>query len=136
MIKKLLITGGSGFIGSALIRYIINHTQDSVINIDKLTYAANQSALKEVENNPRYTFEQVDICDLKAIESVFEKYQPDAVMHLAAESHVDRSITGAADFIQTNIVGTYTLLEVVKNYWHTLDKAKKNDLSIPSYFYR
>jgi len=125
MIKKLLITGGSGFIGSALIRYIINHTQDSVINIDKLTYAANQSALKEVENNPRYTFEQVDICDLKAIESVFEKYQPDAVMHLAAESHVDRSISGAADFIQTNIVGTYTLLEVAKNYWHTLDEAKK-----------
>ena len=122
---RILITGGSGFIGSTLIRYIINQTQDSVINIDKLTYAANQSALKEVENNPRYAFEQIDICDLKAIESVFEKYQPDAVMHLAAESHVDRSISGAADFIQTNIVGTYTLLEVAKNYWHTLDEAKK-----------
>jgi len=123
---NILITGGFGFIGSALIRYIINQTQDSVINIDKLTYAANQSALKEVENNPRYAFEQIDICDLKAIESVFEKYQPDAVMHLAAESHVDRSISGAADFIQTNIVGTYTLLEVAKNYWHTLDEAKKS----------
>ena len=123
--KRILITGGSGFIGSTLIRYIINQTQDSVINIDKLTYAANQSALKGVENNPRYAFEQIDICDLKAIESVFEKYQPDAVMHLAAESHVDRSISGAADFIQTNIVGTYTLLEVAKNYWHTLDEAKK-----------
>ena len=123
---NILITGGFGFIGSALIRYIINQTQDSVINIDKLTYAANQSALKEVENNPRYAFEQVDICDLKAIESIFEKYQPDVVMHLAAESHVDRSISGAADFIQTNIVGTYTLLEVAKNYWHTLDEAKKS----------
>ena len=123
---NILITGGFGFIGSALIRYIINQTQDSVINIDKLTYAANQSALKEVENNPRYAFEQIDICDLKAIESIFEKYQTDAVMHLAAESHVDRSITGAADFIQTNIVGTYTLLEVAKNYWHTLDEAKKS----------
>ena len=116
--KRILITGGSGFIGSALIRYIINHTQDSVINVDKLTYAANQSALEKVENNPRYVFEKVDICDLKAIEGIFEKYQPDAVMHLAAESHVDRSITGAADFIQTNIVGTYALLEVAKNYWH------------------
>ena len=103
--------------------------------LNKLTYAANQSALKEVENNPRYAFEQIDICDLKATESIFEKYQPDAVMHLAAESHVDRSISGAADFIQTNIVGTYTLLEVAKNYWHTLDEAKKNDLSIPPYFY-
>ena len=124
--KQILVTGGSGFIGSALIRYIINQTEDSVINIDKLTYAASQSALKEVENNPSYAFEKADICDLKAIESVFEKYQPDSVMHLAAESHVDRSITGAADFIQTNIVGTYTLLEVAKNYWHTLDEAKKS----------
>ena len=123
---KILITGGSGFIGSALIRYVINQTPDSVINIDKLTYAANQSALKEVENSPRYAFEQVDICDLRAIESVFEKYQPDAVVHLAAESHVDRSIAGAGDFIQTNIVGTYTLLEVAKNYWCTLGEAKKS----------
>ena len=123
---KLLITGGSGFIGSALIRYIINQTLDSVINIDKLTYAANQSALKEIEDSPRYAFEKVDICDLKTLESIFEKYQPDAVMHLAAESHVDRSITGAVDFIQTNIVGTYTLLEVAKNYWYTLGEAKKS----------
>ena len=123
---KLLITGGSGFIGSALIRYIINQTLDSVINIDKLTYAVNQSSLKEIEDSPRYAFEKVDICDLKALESIFEKYQPDAVMHLAAESHVDRSIAGAGDFIQTNIVGTYTLLEVAKNYWYTLDEAKKS----------
>ena len=123
---KLLITGGSGFIGSALIRYIINQTLDSIINIDKLTYAANQSVLREIEDSPRYAFEKVDICDLKALESIFEKYQPDAVMHLAAESHVDRSIAGAGDFIQTNIVGTYTLLEVAKNYWYTLDEAKKS----------
>lgn len=127
---NILVTGGSGFIGSALIRYIINHTQDFVINIDKLTYAANQSALREVENNPRYVFEKVDICDLNVIENIFEKYQPDAVMHLAAESHVDRSISGAADFVQTNIVGTYTLLEVAKNYWHTLDEAKKTTFQI------
>ena len=123
---KILITGGSGFIGSALIRYIINQTLDSIINIDKLTYAANQSVLREIEDSPRYAFEKVDICDLKALESIFEKYQPDAVMHLAAESHVDRSIAGAGDFIQTNIVGTYTLLEVAKNYWYTLDEAKKS----------
>ena len=123
--KRILITGGSGFIGSTLIRYIINQTQDSVINIDKLTYAANQSALKGVENNPRYAFEQIDICDLKAIESVFEKYQPDAVMHLAAESHVDRSIEGAAAFIQTNIIGTYTLLETARTYWNELNAEKK-----------
>ena len=123
---KILITGGSGFIGSALIRYIINQTHDSVINVDKLTYAANQSALKEIEDSPRYAFEKVDICDLKTLESIFEKYQPDAVMHLAAESHVDRSISGAGDFIQTNIVGTYTLLDVAKNYWYTLDEAKKS----------
>ena len=123
---KILITGGSGFIGSALIRYIINQTLDSIINIDKLTYAANQSVLREIEDSPRYAFEKVDICDLKALESIFKKYQPDAVMHLAAESHVDRSIAGAGDFIQTNIVGTYTLLEVAKNYWYTLDEAKKS----------
>ncbi|WP_314186933.1 dTDP-glucose 4,6-dehydratase [Aggregatibacter kilianii] len=122
---QILITGGSGFIGSALIRYIINHTQDLVINIDKLTYAANQLALKEVEDNPRYAFEKVDICDLKALEAVFEKYQPDCVIHLAAESHVDRSIDGPAAFIQSNIVGTYSLLEVARHYYYTLSAEKQ-----------
>ena len=123
--QKIVITGGAGFIGSAVVRHIIENTQDSVVNVDKLTYAGNLESLESVENNPRYAFEQVDICDAKALARVFEQHQPDAVMHLAAESHVDRSISGAADFIQTNIVGTYTLLEVAKNYWHTLDEAKK-----------
>lgn len=123
--QKIVITGGAGFIGSAVVRHIIENTQDSVVNVDKLTYAGNLESLKSVENNPRYAFEQVDICDAKALARVFEQHQPDAVMHLAAESHVDRSIAGASDFIQTNIVGTYTLLEVAKNYWHTLDEAKK-----------
>ena len=124
--QKIVITGGAGFIGSAVVRHIIENTQDSVVNVDKLTYAGNLESLESVENNPRYAFEQVDICDAKALARVFEQHQPDAVMHLAAESHVDRSISGAADFIQTNIVGTYTLLEVAKNYWHTLDEAKKS----------
>ena len=126
MANRILITGGSGFIGSALIRYLINHTSDNVINLDKLTYAANHLALQSVEANPRYSFEQIDICDQKALQMAFERYQPDAVMHLAAESHVDRSIAGAANFIQTNIVGTYTLLEVAKNYWYSLSEAKKS----------
>lgn len=125
MMRKLLITGGSGFIGSALIRYIINHTHDSVINVDKLTYAANQSALEEVENNPRYVFEKIDICDLKALERIFNKYQPDSVMHLAAESHVDRSIDGPAAFIQTNVIGTFILLEASRQYYASLDDDRK-----------
>ena len=124
--QKIVITGGAGFIGSAVVRHIIENTQDSVVNVDKLTYAGNLESLKSVENNPRYAFEQVDICDAKALARVFEQHQPDAVMHLAAESHVDRSITGAGDFIQTNIVGTYTLLDVSKNYWYALDEAKKS----------
>ncbi|MDD6911475.1 dTDP-glucose 4,6-dehydratase [Actinobacillus minor] len=124
--KKLLVTGGAGFIGSALIRYIISNTQDSVINVDKLTYAGNLESLEAVENNPRYAFEQVDICDKVALERVFNQYQPDAVMHLAAESHVDRSIDNAATFIETNIVGTYTLLEVARGYWNGLSEERKS----------
>ncbi|WP_431023374.1 dTDP-glucose 4,6-dehydratase [Halomonas sp. H5] len=118
---KLLITGGAGFIGSAVIRHIIQNTADSVVNVDKLTYAGNLESLSEVADSERYAFEQVDICDRIELERVFDKYQPDAVMHLAAESHVDRSIDGPAEFIQTNIFGTYTLLEVSRAYWNGLD---------------
>ncbi|MCW3173481.1 dTDP-glucose 4,6-dehydratase [Shewanella subflava] len=123
---KILVTGGAGFIGSAVVRHIINNTNDSVINLDKLTYAGNLESLVSVESNERYSFEQVDICNRSELDRVFSTHKPDAVMHLAAESHVDRSITGPADFIQTNIVGTYTLLEATRAYWNTLaDDAKK-----------
>ncbi|ELB2850613.1 dTDP-glucose 4,6-dehydratase [Vibrio alginolyticus] len=123
---KILITGGAGFIGSAVVRYIINNTLDSVINVDKLTYAGNLESLISVESSERYAFEQVDICDRNALDVVFEKHQPDAVMHLAAESHVDRSIDGPAAFIETNIVGTYTLLESARAYWNKLDANRKS----------
>lgn len=116
MNRKILVTGGAGFIGSAVVRHIINNTNDIVINIDKLTYAGNLDSVGNVVNNPRYYFEQIDICDSKAINEVFAKYQPTNVMHLAAESHVDRSIDGPGVFIQTNIVGTYTLLEATRSY--------------------
>lgn len=122
---KILVTGGAGFIGSAVIRHIINNTQDSVINLDKLTYAGNLESLTEVSDNERYTFEQVDICNRAELDRVFKQHQPDAVMHLAAESHVDRSIDGPAEFIQTNIVGTYNLLEAARAYWNELDSERK-----------
>lgn len=122
---KILVTGGAGFIGSAVVRHIISNTQDSVINLDKLTYAGNLESLVSVAASERYVFEQVDICDRAELDRVFDKHQPDAVMHLAAESHVDRSITGPADFIQTNIVGTYTLLEAARQYWMQLDTERK-----------
>ena len=123
---KILLTGGAGFIGSAVVRHIIQTTNDIVLNIDKLTYAGNLESLKEVDQNPRYQFHQVDICDSLKLEQAFEQFQPDAVMHLAAESHVDRSIDGPAAFIQTNIVGTYTLLEVARKYWQSLNNTKKD----------
>lgn len=122
---KILVTGGAGFIGSAVVRHIISNTQDSVINLDKLTYAGNLESLVNVAASERYAFEQVDICDRAELDRVFAQHQPDAVMHLAAESHVDRSITGPSDFIQTNIVGTYTLLEAARNYWMQLDAERK-----------
>lgn len=123
---KILVTGGAGFIGSAVIRYIIQNTNDSVVNVDKLTYAGNLENLREVNSSDYYAFEQVDICNRNELERVFNQHQPDAIMHLAAESHVDRSIDGPAAFIETNIIGTYTLLEVVRSYWHGLDDDRKN----------
>ncbi|EMK3306571.1 dTDP-glucose 4,6-dehydratase [Vibrio vulnificus] len=122
---KILVTGGAGFIGSAVVRHIINDTQDSVVNLDKLTYAGNLESLTSVAGSERYTFEQVDICDRAELERVFAVHQPDAVMHLAAESHVDRSIDGPAAFIETNIVGTYTLLEAARSYWNSLGRERK-----------
>ena len=122
---KILVTGGAGFIGSAVIRHIITNTDDSVVNVDKLTYAGNLESLASVSDNPRYAFEQVDICDRAALGAVLQRHQPDAIMHLAAESHVDRSIDGPAAFMETNIIGTYTLLEAARQYWNTLDEAAR-----------
>ncbi|EEU9599488.1 dTDP-glucose 4,6-dehydratase [Escherichia albertii] len=122
---KILVTGGAGFIGSALTRYIINSTDDSVVNVDKLTYAGNLHSLKGIDNCERYVFVHADICDAQTLDAIFSTHKPDAVMHLAAESHVDRSITGPAAFIETNIVGTYVLLEAARKYWQTLEGEKK-----------
>lgn len=122
---KILVTGGAGFIGSAVVRHIINDTTDSVVNLDSLTYAGNLESLTSVANHDRYAFEQVDICNRAELDRVFAEHQPDAVMHLAAESHVDRSIDGPAAFIETNIVGTYTLLEAARHYWNQLEDTAK-----------
>lgn len=122
---KILVTGGAGFIGSAVVRHIINNTNDSVINLDKLTYAGNLKSLIDVASNPRYSFEQADICNRSELDRIFNQHQPDAVMHLAAESHVDRSIDGPAAFIETNIVGTYQLLEASRLYWNSLSEERK-----------
>ncbi|WP_267867415.1 dTDP-glucose 4,6-dehydratase [Rheinheimera sp. UJ51] len=117
---KILVTGGAGFIGSAVVRHIIQDTAHSVVNVDKLTYAGNLSSLAAVANHERYAFEQADICDSALMTRIFAEHQPDVIMHLAAESHVDRSIDGPAAFIQTNIVGTYVLLEAARAYWKAL----------------
>ncbi len=123
--KTILVTGGAGFIGSAVVRHIINETAHKAVNVDKLTYAGNLESLKNISSDSRYQFEQVDICDGNELKRVFKQYQPDIIMHLAAESHVDRSIDGPGEFIQTNIVGTYTLLEQARAYWTELEPAKK-----------
>ncbi|MBA5599874.1 dTDP-glucose 4,6-dehydratase [Pectobacterium aroidearum] len=123
---RIIVTGGAGFIGSAVVRHIINNTNDEVLVVDSLTYAGNLDSLKLVSDNARFTFEYVNICDRERLEQIFDEYQPNAVMHLAAESHVDRSIDGPAAFIETNIIGTYTLLEATRQYWNTLGaNAKK-----------
>jgi dTDP-glucose 4,6-dehydratase len=122
---RILITGGAGFIGSALTRHLLNHTEHQVLNLDKLTYAGNLESLASVADNPRYRFVQADIADSAAVSQALAEFQPDAIMHLAAESHVDRSIDGPAAFIQTNIVGTYALLEATRSYWSQLDPARK-----------
>lgn len=124
--KNILVTGGAGFIGSAVIRYLINETNNNVLNIDKLTYAGNLESLDTISSNPRYQFLHADICEKVAMTKAFDDFEPDIVMHLAAESHVDRSIDGPMDFIQTNIIGTYNLLEVARNYWQNLAEDKKS----------
>ncbi|ATF91976.1 dTDP-glucose 4,6-dehydratase 2 [Cedecea neteri] len=123
---KIIVTGGAGFIGSALVRHIINDTSDEVMVIDKLTYAGNTDSLLPVAHSNRYSFRQIDICDRAAIDVAIQVFQPDAIMHLAAESHVDRSIDGSATFIETNIIGTYTLLESARCYWNQLEQEKKD----------
>ena len=123
---NVLVTGGAGFIGSAVCRYLISETLCSVINVDKLTYAANLDSLQGVADHPRYCFYQLDICDGESIRDVLRRHQPDAVIHLAAESHVDRSITGSAPFINTNIVGTFILLEAARAYWEALPGVRKD----------
>ena len=118
---RILVTGGAGFIGSAVIRHIIHNTNNEVLNVDKLTYAGNLESLISVSENPRYQFSQTDICDRSALDQLFNEFKPDAVMHLAAESHVDRSISGPYAFIETNIIGTYQLLEAARQYWSSLE---------------
>ena len=123
---RVIVTGGAGFIGSALVRHLVREKDYEVLNIDALTYAGNLASLKAVEDNSNYRFLRANICDREAMERAFREFQPDRIMHLAAESHVDRSITGAADFIETNVIGTFTLLETARRYWVALEGASKD----------
>lgn len=122
---RILVTGGAGFIGSALLRFLLNHTETIIINVDKLTYAGNLQSLGAVSDSPRHHLEKVDICDTAAVAEIFDRYKPQAIIHLAAESHVDRSIDGPAEFVRTNILGTYNLLELALKYWVSLASGIK-----------
>jgi dTDP-glucose 4,6-dehydratase len=122
---KILVTGGAGFIGSALVRHLIQSTSHQVLNLDKLTYAGNLASLKDVATSDRYSFAEADICDREVLDLIFSQYQPEAVMHLAAESHVDRSIHAPAEFVETNVIGTYTLLEACRAYWSALEEPQR-----------
>jgi dTDP-glucose 4,6-dehydratase len=122
---RILVTGGAGFIGSALCRHLVKEIGADILNIDKLTYAGNLASLREIDSNANYRFVKVDICDRAAIEQAFSSFQPDGVVHLAAESHVDRSITGSGDFVETNVVGTYQMLECARAYWSSLAGERK-----------
>ena len=131
--KTIMVTGGAGFIGSALIRYIINNTDYAVVNVDKLTYSGNLDSLESIDQNNRYVFEQVDICDGTSLERVIFKNNPKLIIHLAAESHVDRSIDSPKSFIESNIVGTFTLLEQSRKYWQSLKGQQKDDFALFTY---
>jgi len=123
---RIVVTGGAGFIGSALVRHLVRDVGAEVLTFDKLTYAGNLASLRSVENMPNHRFLKADICDRRALSAMLDEFRPDRIYHLAAESHVDRSIDGAAEFINTNIVGTYTLLEAARDYWLKLDAARKS----------
>lgn len=122
---RVLVTGGAGFIGSAVCRYLVSECGDTVLNVDKLTYAGNLASLKTVANAPNYNFTQADICDTGRMRALFAEFQPEGVMHLAAESHVDRSITGSRAFVETNVMGTFSMLEAAREYWNALPEAPK-----------